>query len=388
MKKIYRVIALLTICCSVILFSGCGSDEGLKYASVSEIRKNFSKSVEELKAREFDNLDFSKADFSFPKIDSISKLSLSSFTGKSAQEIYDYFSKSLDTLVPGKFSDEQKMNEIRFYDGENPDGTRPTIKEYTPTERPWPFVETEECFMDMQFGVLRWFDNADLMHWSGETGKPIMQTLISQKRSAEDYITDMNCTDKYELTDGEMSIKDAAEFVNNYLQTTDFSPYELSARKKAVAVNVVNIGGGKYGYNFIITAEYKNVLFDYPEMKNSSAVMTVQNDYDTRFYDILPGQIDMIESDKIYHFVMPAYNQSIEETETYNSIITLESAAKTVNKFFSGTMNFNVKRVEAVYLPYLNTAEPCWKFLMSCDGLLYNTFVNMQTGEVYVYIQG
>ena len=99
-------------------------------------------------------------------------------------------------------------------------------------------------------------------------------------------------------------------------------------------------------------------------------------------------KIRRIESDKIYHFVMPAYNQSIEETETYNSIITLESAAKTVNKFFSGTMNFNVKRVEAVYLPYLNTAEPCWKFLMSCDGLLYNTFVNMQTGEVYVYIQG
>lgn len=387
MKKLIRAIALLTVFCSVILFSGCGSDEGLNYASISEVRKNFSSSVEELKKIDFENLDFSKAEFSFPEIDSISKLSLSSFSGKSAQEIYDFFSMSLDTLVPGKFSDEQKLNEIRFYDGENSDGTRPTIKEYTLSENPWPFVETEECFMDMFGGVLRWFDNADLMRWSGETGKPIMQTMISQKRHAENYITDMNCTDKYELINGEISIKDAAEFVNNYLQTMNFSPYELSARKKAVAVNVVNIGGGKYGYNFIITPEYKNVLFDYPEMKYSVAIRIVQNDYDNEQYDSLPGQIDMIETDKIYHFIMPAYDRSIEETETYDSIITLKSAAETISEFYSETMKFYVKKVEAVYLPNMGNAEPCWKFLMNCGGSLHNTFVNMHTGEVYVYIQ-
>lgn len=117
MKKLIRAIALLTVFCSVILFSGCGSDEGLNYASISEIRKNFSSSVEELKKIDFENLDFSKAEFSFPEIDSICKLSLSSFSGKSAQEIFDFFSSSIDTLVPNKFSYEQKYDKVRFYDG-------------------------------------------------------------------------------------------------------------------------------------------------------------------------------------------------------------------------------------------------------------------------------
>ena len=265
MKKIFRIAALLTICCLVTMLSGCGSDEALDYAPVTEIRENFLQSVEELKACKFDNLDFSDADFSFPEIDSISELSFSQYSGKSAQEIYDFFSSSIDTLMPGKFSDEQKLNEIRFYDGKNPDGTYQTIKEYTLTDNPYPSFETNDCFIDMQFGVLRWFDNADLMRRCGEEGKPIMRTMISDKCYAKDFITDMNCTDKYELTDGEMSIKDAAEFVNNYLQTMNFSPYELSARKKAVSVNIVNIGEGKYGYTLLLLPNTKKYCSTIPK---------------------------------------------------------------------------------------------------------------------------
>lgn len=389
MKIILRTIVLLILCCSVIIVSGCASNTGLDFAPVSEIRENFSRTVEGLRDAEFDNLDFSNAEFVFPEIDSISELSLDVFTEKSAQEIYDFFSMSLDTLVPGKFSDEQKMNYIVFTDGErDADGNAPTINEYELTDYPFPMFAADDCFMDMNFGVLRWFDNGELMRWCGEEGVPIMQTMINPDRHTKEFITDMNSTEKYELTDGEISVKNAAEFVNNYLQTMNFSPHELSARKKVVAVNVVDIGGGKYGYNFIITPEYKNVLFDYPEMIGNSGVRLVKNDYDNRNYDVMPGQIDMIETDNIYHFILPAYNRSIEETTTYTSIITLENAADIVSKFYSHSMNFAVKRVQVVYLPCGNTAEPCWKFLMSCNGEIYNTFVNMNTGEIYVYIQG
>ena len=116
-------------------------------------------------------------------------------------------------------------------------------------------------------------------------------------------------------------------------------------------------------------------------------ITKIENDYDNRYYDVMPGQIDMIETDKVYHFICPAYNKSIEEAETYTSIITLENAAEIVSEFYSSSMSFYVIGVRAVYLPYLDTAEPCWKFLMNSGGLYYNTFVNMHTGEVYVYIQ-
>lgn len=366
--------------------TGSDSDDGFDFKPISEIREIFPQTVEELKTREFDNFDFSNADFSFPEIDNIYELSLDPFLGKSAQEIYDFFSASLETLMPGKYSEEMKMNTIFFWDGKNPDGTYQTIKDYEPTDDTWPAFITEDCYFEMHNGVIRWFDNADLMRYRGEEGAPGMRTMITNSDQLKLFITDLNSTDKFELIDGEISVKDAVEFVDNYLATMNFSPYELSARKKAVAVSVLDIGNGKYGYNFITTPEYKNVLFDYYEMQGGDSVEHLENDYDDRRYDSMPGQIGMIETDKICNFAFPAYDQSITETANYTSIITLERAAEIVTEFYSQSMNFDVKRVQVVYLSSYDKAEPCWKFLMENNGWLYNTFVDMGSGEVYVYI--
>lgn len=407
-NKLLAFIVLITFCLTII--SGCkpnpepgfeavsdssystvsGLKAGFDFAPVSEIRENFPKLTKELRELEFDNLNFSKTEFSFPEIDSISELSSNLFSVNSAQEIYDFFSVSIDTLMPGKFSDGQKLNEIRFYDVETPDNNPvdsfPTIDDYKLTEYPWPFFKTDECYMDMRFGVVRWFDNGDLKRWCGKEGSPVMETIFEYGNSIA-FITDLNCTDEYELTNGRISVKDAAEFVNNYLATADLSLHELPARSKAVAVNVVDIGNGKYGYNFIITPEYKNVLFDHFDMNGGQGLRLVQNDYDKRSYGVMPGQIGMIETDKIFQLISPAYAHVLEEKETYTSIITLENAAEIVSDFYSGNMAFFVTNVSAVYLPS-NTIEPCWKFIMSYNGEQYHTFVNMHTGEVHVYIQG
>ena len=394
MRKKSRFFSLLLMFASVISFSGCDNNktENYEFQNISEIRDNFSRLSDELRQMEFSNLDFSKADFSFPPIDSISELTLAPFSGKNEKEIYDFFCENIDTLMPHVYSDEQKMYEVRFADGERNGETGtfydfPSINEYKLTDNPWPNILTDECFIDMQRGVMRWFDNGALMRYCGETEQPAMKMMIAENRRAEMFITDMSCTDKYELINGELSVKDAADFVNNYCKTMHLSLYEQSAVKKAVAVNVVNIGGGKYGYNFIVAPEYKNVLFDYAEMEKTNGIRTVKNDYDSRIYDVLPGQIDMIEQGKIHHFVSPAYPFSIEENAVYTSVISMKSAAEIISDFFSQSIKFTVKRVQAVYLPYGNTASPCWKFLLKTGNDYYHTFVNMQTEEVYVYIQ-
>lgn len=408
MKKPSYSIILLAVFASTITLSGCDADTGFSsdadsgfstiseiktgfdFAPISEIRENFPQLTAELQELEFDNLNFSKAEFSFPEIDSITELSSKQFSVNSSQEIYDFFSSSIDYLMPGKFSEEQKRNEIRFYDVETPDNepvdSFPTIDDYKLTEYPWPFFQTDECFIDMRYGVVRWFDNGDLKRWCGKEGSPVMETIFEYGNSIA-FITDLSCTDEYELTNGRISVKDAAEFVNNYLATADLSLHELPARSKAVAVNVVDIGNGKYGYNFIITPEYKNVLFDHFEMKGGQGLRLVQNDYDKRSYGVMPGQIGMIETDKIYQLIDPTYYHLFEEKETYTSIITLKNAAEIVSDFYSGHMSFFVTSVGAVYLP-ANTIEPCWKFTMSSNGEQYHTFVNMHTGEVHVYVQG
>lgn len=96
----------------------------------------------------------------------------------------------------------------------------------------------------------------------------------------------------------------------------------------------------------------------------------------------------MIETDKVYYFICPAYYMSIEETENHTSIITPENAAEIVSEFYSPSMKFAVTSVQAVYLPCGLKVEPCWKFIMSYFGEEYHTFVNMRTGEVHVYIFG
>lgn len=399
MKKLLRTVILSAICCSLLIMSGCdsktgtdtssGSNAGFDYVPIEAVRDGFSQAVEELKALEFDNLDFSNTEFSFPEIDSISKLELPNFTGKSAQELYDFFSASLEKFMPGKFSEEEKLNEIFFYNERNPDGTHQTIKDYdSDSINPMLGFENEDGFLDMYWGVLRWFDNDDLKHWDGEEGKPIMEMLNNGSRPIDDYITDLNSEKKYELINGEISVKDAVEFANNFLQTTNFSPYELPTKSRVVEAVVVDIGKGKFGYDFITTPEYKNVLFDYVEVNEDVGGHSyIENSYDSRRYDTAPHHICMIETDKVYNFIIPAYSRNIKETETYTSIISLKDAAEIVNNFYSESMNFSVGRVQPVYRPYLNTAEPCWKFTLNLNGCCYNTFVNMHTGEVYVYIQ-
>lgn len=390
MKTFLRTIILLTICCIAITTSGCASDTDFELTPISEIRENFSRTAEELKAAEFDNLDFSKAEFSFPEIDSISKLSVTDFAGKSLREMYDFYCDSLETLMPGVYSEEEKLNGILLSDT-NRDPYLPylPIDEYELAAEGGDLMmvfRDSKCYMQGA-GDIQWFDNDDLYQWKGDevTSIPLTDYLDSAG-PAVDYITDMNREDKYELIDGEISIKDAAEFADNFLETTTLTPYETSVKTRIIAADVVDIGGGKYGYGFFTTCEYKNVLFDYPELDGVNRSRYVMNDYDDRSYSSWYGQVAMIQSDKVFHMIN-LLSYSVEETKTYTSIISLQDAAGIVSDFYSEHMDFSVSKVEAVYLKYEGTAFPCWKFVMRCRGNVYDTLVDMHTGEVHVYIQ-
>ena len=427
MKKTLRSVILLMICCSVMITSGCASDprsnsstvsvpdtgsdipnvsdtdpvsepdEGYELVPISEIRENFSQIADELRESRFENLDFSKAEFGFPEIDSISRLSLSVPTGKSPRELYDFYCESLETLLPGVYSDEEKFDLIDFIHWGSDTSSGPdhlTVDEYElmdgGEETPSILFMDDKCFMQGVWGTVEWFANDDFNKWLGRERVPLFPNLYDDPddgTKAVDYVTDLNSTDKYELINGGLSIKDAAEFVNNFLETTVFSPYEQNAKTRLLAVDVVDIGESKYGYGFLTVYEYNGVLFDYPQMSGVERGHGVSNDYDDRHYSYEYGHISMIQTDKVFHFMVPVFGRSIEEVETYTSAVTLQDAANIISDFFSAYMNFTVTGVEAVYLTYENTSVPCWKFVMRCSGNVYNTFVDMQTGEVHLYIQ-
>ncbi len=65
-----------------------------------------------------------------------------------------------------------------------------------------------------------------------------------------------------------------------------------------------------------------------------------------------------------------------------------------MSDFLSGTMKMGVQNVSMVWLQTRTenefkeeTAYPCWKFRLKTGGEIYHTFVDMLTGEIYLYVQ-
>lgn len=434
----YKKIIILITVCAAILLTGCDrsdkssesndtvvveSDNSIveaaynEKAELSEIRENFLEICERIRNNEYDNLNFKNTEFLCPEINEVSELTRKTLTGKSVDEIYEFFSESVDTLTDNFYTEEEKKHEIRFIcsvvDEEKVDDSEekipypyylPNIEDYkndpaiVDPDNPWPTIDDGNYFIDMMFGALRGFDNGALMRYDNvDREYCAMYFMISgnDKHHTKLYTNDLTCTDEYPLLNGTISIADAAAFAQDYLDNTKFTPYEKNIPKaRIISANVVDIGGGKYGYDFITALEYKGVFFDYPDRNGIDlGVVKVKTDYDKNTYDNLGGHIDMIETDNISHFMSVAPCIEITDGTPQTTVITPEAAASSLSEFLSGTMDFSVSRVSMVWLPLSGDAEkempvyPCWKFKMNSNGNIYHTFVNMISGEIYLYIQ-
>lgn len=416
-----HIAASLIILFSLSILSGCGSvpesssdlvgTDGYteERAELSKISENFSENCERLRSNTYDNLNFKNAVFKAPQAEYVCELAVTPLSGKSTDEIYEFFCNSVDVLTDGKYTDEEKKNEIRFVDGNYSEDNglsypynHPGIDEYKnglETEYPWPTVDNGDYFIDMMNGVLRGYDNGALIKYdNSDSPRRSMYFMINNNPShrAVFYTEDLTCADTYRLTDGEISIAEAAEFAQNYLDNLDLTPYEGNIpAPKIVAVNVVDIGGGCYGFNFVTTVEYGGVCFDCRNTKgNDLGVSLIENDYDKQGYNSAAGSIDMIETNKIHHFLGIGRGVEITESEPQTSIITTEYAAELISEFFSDSMGFAVNEVSMVWLQTKTENEittekayPCWKFRMNAGREIYHAFVNVLTGDIYLYVQ-
>lgn len=424
----YKKIILSMTVCAAVLLTGCdrsgkseisnninggeidNSHAVVVYdekAELSEIRKNFSNICERMRNNDYGNLNFVNAEFSCPEINEVSELSQKTLSGKSTDEIYDFFSEAVDMLTGNKYTDEEKKYEIRFVDADWRGEGRypyncPNIDEYKnglETDYPWPTIDNENYFIDMLLGSIRGFDNGALMRYDEvDRNSCAMYWMIqgNDKHHTKFYTSDLTRDDKYPLLNGEISIADAAKFAQNYLDNTKFTSYEGNIPKpRIVSANIVDIGKGKYGYDFITVLEYNGVLFDHPDNNGFDlGVIRVETDYDKNSYANFSGHIDMIETNNINHFLSVASCIEITDGDPQTRVITPDSAAASLSEFLSSGMNFSVTQVSMAWLPLSEEdvtkdapIYPCWKFKMLANGEIYHTFVNMLTGEIYLYIQ-
>lgn len=427
MKQTKQIALALTICLPLLLAAcnnttttASGGDNSVENANstayiaddaavrktFSEIRESFDSDIETIKSKEYDNLNFDKAVFSPPpQIDSISELKLVKLGGKSPDEVYDFFCNAVDTLTYNKYSDEEKRYEIRFGDGELDESLPfpyrwPNIDEYKngqETTYPWPLIDDTNYFIWMASGVIHKFNNGDLVDYDGvDRTDGVLEGYTILAHQHVFYTEDLSCTDTYRLVDGEISIADAAKFAQNYIDKFDYTPYDDANLPKPViyAVNVFDIGGGCYGYDFMTTYEYNGVWFDrYEAKKGERGWHGSGTDYDNRSYGSWMGFADMIKTDEIHTFGSIWFGYDVIEAEPTTEIITVGSAANAISEFFSGFMKFTITEVSMVWL-HTNEGDapvqegyPCWKFKMYANGEIYHTFVDVITGEIHLYIQ-
>lgn len=415
----------------LILFTGCAgkgtlgqltestvnSDTGnedtqIGLVPITELKESFEEKANQIKARSFDNINFEGAYFSFPEADEIYALKYvkSEFT-LSRDEAYDYMCRRIDEFLPGRYSDQEKREEIEFF-------------EFTlDTENPGTLLSNENSYVEVFCGMLRGFDRGDLAK-HGRYEEDIPQEYIDKVGEAYFkelhrfdpvsgyptvfYTEDLQSKQTFHLASGDISIAEAADFTEKFVSETEISMRDIPFKMTLHSVYVLDIGEGCFAFYFTVVPQYKQMNYDCAQIDGSSfGISPISN---TTNEINIAGHAVMYEKDDICRYKpgMLPYYYDIVETDSRTSVIPLEKAAEIASEHLSWNMRFKVQSVSAVYKEFSDmdrmecpdnetynnrkiTVRPCWKFLLRpTTGALnryYHVYVDMLTGNVDTFVQ-
>lgn len=409
----------------LILLTGCAdkgttSNTDVKLIPITTVSESFNEETNKIRNREFDNINFENAYFSFPAATEVCTLEyrseITEFTW-SPDEAYDYICKRIDEFFPKMYSDEQKAYEIRFADVQpvNMEAAEdiyrwPDLKQYKEmeliTERPVPMIDNNNSYIELFCGVLRGYDQGELAKRSEHSGALDLFDALATFPIV--YRTENLESEKtYHLASGDISIADAVQSANKCLSALELSFRKLPLKPKVQSVNVLDIGDGCFAFCFKIVTEYKQIGFNALEMDKTiygvSTISDATNEID------LFGEAIMYEADKItrYKMLSPFAYSDITETNSYNSVIPFEKAAEITSDHLTSGIKFKALSVTAVYKLFSDkdpmqyaegeykhrkiTVNPCWRFILKPttgdNKKLYYVYVDMITGKAYTCVQ-
>lgn len=400
---------------------------------LAAVGETFDAEADKLKGREFDNLNFADAYFSFTEADEVYSFAYEDEVADlaySPDEAYDYLCGWVDELFPGMYNEEQKAHEIRFIDAEPGEGYEdflkkrekdphsveneittyfyPTLEQYKKgdhvTDCPNPEINNNDCYIELLDGALWGYDKGELAKRSGYDGAlwrfDTLETFPVVYRTE-----DLGSQKTYHLESGDISIADAVRSADECLAGLELSFRELPFRPSVQSVNVLDIGDGCFAFLFGIVTEFEGMKFQSLALDNSYYSVTVISDQ-TNSTNI-QGRALMYEAGQLdrYGMVSPFFYSDITQTDSYSSVMPLEKAAEAASDYLTDGMHFNVLGVSAGYKQFAEkdiaqykkgevkkmTIRPCWRFLLKPTAdptdRLYYVFVDMVTGETYTVVQ-
>lgn len=197
---------------------------------------------------------------------------------------------------------------------------------------------------------------------------------------------------KYKLADKEISISEAVAFFEQNINNLPY-PKDKDAKTSVVGVEVYQVSKDIFGYYFLTTKEYCGVKFDYMRSGTSHS----------RFddYSAVGGNAFMVESNDI-DVVYGYYQlQGVEDEISYDTIISIESAAQIISEKMTSNVVFEAQKIELVYTSKPAKTEeglidtsypsskvvPAWKLTLynPNDALLYVCYVDAVDGQNFRY---
>lgn len=395
--------------------SGCENNSSKKNSEIlteltdiSKVGESFDDEIEKLKESEFDNISFADLNvYSFPEIDAVYSLNVVQNSNGTADELYKFMCEKIDELMPDKYTDEQKLNEICFVDcGYFDENARqfPNYRQYKEngleTETPWLLFDVKENYFDVVNDGLRVYNSGAAVKRGDNDRKTLDYYYLTGKYDVVLYTEDMGQEKSFELQGGELSIDQAREFADNYLENERLFLYDRGINFCTDGVKVLDMKNGKYGYVFSIVGKYKGMKFSGADARNSETGITFVTNSTNEIGR--PGTFCVTEKGKVDYFDLVMIYDAVEE-ETYTSIVPLNKAAELASESLTPGISFSAERITAVYKEFSNKpsngysdpqeysdrsifARPCWRFTLrpttGNTDRLYFVFVDMITGKV------
>ena len=375
---------------------------------ISELRGELDKQVETVKNTEYRNLHFTE-DFTVkvPDTDVLYDLTLTQ-AKLDFETAYELFDKTFDREFGDIYTseDKEKLYHVAVIEtdlGFNTDSAllsknidKLKSGEYTYSDI---YVQTDKAYLTVKpattgiHGLNH--DGVVKRAHDEERGVVALAFATSYFDIAGNYL-DVNSEDRYEILDGELSVKEAGELAKKIVSENKYA-WGGALEPDVIQIKVLDIGEGKYGFSFTMTPSYKGVLFDAYEFQSDGSFGTRNKKFDHEYILFAPRAF-MMENGKFDSFSGAGPEYSVTQDAEYDSVISFKDVIQMLTEKFGGGMDLSLSRAELLYSGMYPADEtddntvmksnPVWKFRCynARDNLKYIVYINAVNGKVEYYV--
>ncbi len=386
MKKMGKYITILLLVCSYLMV-GCGNNsEKTKLVSLDKVREEIPSVLEDIKNGEYSNLAIEDINVSITDSNEIYKLKIG--YKDNYFDDREKFVKEIPNIIKYLFQDdnldvdtnkirESNMNksyESLLLDAGEEVPNEPLVIEYLDEER--------YCFFTGSFSQF-WVDKGNLKKLYGNGNEDFLSFVSDNFEEIRNFSINNNIdfkNEKYKLIDGEYSIQEAVDYVENYYNNEFKYSFNKDLSLEVYEIDVLKLDDNTYAYNMLYREKYNGIPFD--ALRNGA----VSSDAGTRRFDM--GNCIVSNKDSI-EFRTGAYSNVIvtEEGDGINKIIPLDGIIKKVSNTLTNETLFTIESINLIYsLEGRDTLEatPVWKITASNskDNTTLFIYCDILTGEV------